>query len=174
MMEIVSRCTKCEHEEDFNVNLVGVLQSLVSGDYNKPLVIESLEIKFKPLKYEMINEISQKQYSIQKTIRNAADIEDVDQSAAIQANILKEINQLTLGIILASIEWIRTPDSVVTEPEYILEFLQNCQKNDFDTISKHGTNLREPSQIKPIKLKCSECEHEYEQGYTVNPSDFFA
>jgi hypothetical protein len=175
IMEIMSRCPKCENETEYAINLVNVLQSLVSGDYNKPLVIDSLEIKFKPLRYEMINEIAQKQYTIQKTIRNASDMEDdVEKSSALQASLLKEINQLTLGIVLASIEWIRTPDAVVTEPEYIAEFLQNCQKNDFDAMSKHGVSLREPSQIKPVNLKCTECEHEYEQAYTVNPSDFFA
>ena len=174
MMEIMSKCPECSNETEYTVNLVNVLQSLVSGDYNKPLVIESLEIKFKPLRYEMINEIAQKQYTIQKTIRNASEIEnDAEQSADLQSSILKDINQLTLGIILASIEWIRTPDAVVTEPEYIAEFLRNCQKNDFDAISKHGVSLREPSQIKPVKLKCTECQHEYEQAYTVNPSDFF-
>jgi hypothetical protein len=173
MMEIMSKCTSCENESEYNINLVGVLQSLVAGDYNKPLVVDSLEIKFKPLRYEMINEIAQKQYSIQKTIRNISETTDEQQSSDMQASILKEINKLTLGIVLASIEWIRTPDSVVTEPEYIAEFLQNCQKNDFDSISKHGIALREPSQIKPIKVKCTECEHEYEQAYTVNPSDFF-
>jgi len=174
MMEIMSRCAKCDNESDYQINLVNVLQSLVAGDYKKPLIIDSLEIKFKPLRYDMINEIAQKQYTIQKSIRNASDIEDTEKSAELQADILKEINKLTLGIVLASIEWIRTPDSVVTEPEYIAEFLQNCQRADFDAISKHGITLREPSQIKPVKLKCTECEHEYDQPYTVNPSDFFA
>ena len=57
--------------------------------------------------------------------------------------------------------------------EYILDFLKNCDKQTFEELRKKTIELRQTSEIKPLKIKCIHCQHEYEQPFTLNTSDFF-
>jgi hypothetical protein len=62
---------------------------------------------------------------------------------------------------------------VVNEKEYILDFLQNCDRNSFVKLKEHTIKLREDAQLKPLAVKCIHCEHEYNQTIALNVSDFF-
>jgi hypothetical protein len=121
----------------------------------------------------MINDIAKQQYELQRAMQNVTELDDETKKIEQQRQILAQLNQLNLSILLSSIEYIRTPETTVTDREYIAEFLQNCQKSDYDAITEHSIALRKHSQIQPLHIKCDECEHEYDQNYTVNPSDFF-
>ena len=79
-----------------------------------------------------------------------------------------------MAALAQTIEYINSPGGLVNNSEYILDFLQNCDKTTYDTIRDHNAKLKEQSDIKPLKMKCVHCSHEYEQPFTLNMSDFFA
>ena len=62
---------------------------------------------------------------------------------------------------------------IVNEKEYILDFLQNCDRNSFVKLKEHTIKLREDAQLKPLPVKCIHCEHDYTQTIALNVSDFF-
>jgi hypothetical protein len=73
-----------------------------------------------------------------------------------------------------SISTIKTPNALVTEPEYIEEFLQNCDRGLFNQIRDHIITIKNESEIKPAAIKCAHCSHEYEQPVTLDMTSFFA
>ena len=78
-----------------------------------------------------------------------------------------------MELIADSIESITTPTAIVNEKEYILDFLQNCDRKSFEQLRTTAVKLRESSQLKPLDVKCIHCSHEYQQKLTLNVSDFF-
>ena len=86
---------------------------------------------------------------------------------------LKRITELTISALKWSIASIRTPQAIVTEPEYIEEFLNNCDRNLFTQIRDRVVELRIVSELRPLKIKCTNCSHEYEQPFTLDMASFF-
>jgi hypothetical protein len=64
---------------------------------------------------------------------------------------LQQITTLTIETLKYSIASIRTPQSLVTEPEFIQEFLVNCDRKFFTEIRDHIIDLRQQSEIESIR-----------------------
>ena len=78
-----------------------------------------------------------------------------------------------MSILTNTIEYIKTPNVVVDEYDYILDFLQNCDKNHYEKIRDYNSSLKSTTDLKPLHIKCGNCSHEYDQIFTLNASDFF-
>jgi hypothetical protein len=72
-----------------------------------------------------------------------------------------------------SIAAIKTPQALVTESEYITEFLSNCDKKLFNQVRDHIVALKDQAEMQPLKITCTECSNEYEQPITLDMSSFF-
>ena len=173
-MEIETVCPSCNEDAKYDVNLQGVLSSFKPGNYSEPLVIDDeLSVKFKSLPFTEINKASLMQLEVQKALININNMEDGEQKTEENTKLLNKLNKVYMELIAKTIEHIKVPGATVFEPEYITEFLQNCSKNVYDTIRDHSIKLRESTQTKPLKLKCIHCQHEYQQPFSINVSDFF-
>ena len=78
-----------------------------------------------------------------------------------------------MDLLCSSIEYIQTPTIKVDQKDFILDFLKNCDRNVYVSVRERSYELRQASEIKPMKITCGSCEHEYEQAITLNPTDFF-
>jgi len=165
-------CSACSEGSSYNVNLIGLLSNLRT-EYNDTLQINELTVNFNPLAYKKINEINLAQFEIEKTIRNLENIENDEERLRISGQTMKRLNELSIALITETITSISTPTAIVTEKEYINDFLKNSDKNTFDMLKSTAIKIRESSQLKPLKVKCIHCQHEYEQTLTLNVSDFF-
>ena len=87
---------------------------------------------------------------------------------------LKIITDLTINIICQSIAIIKTPSAAVSDSAQIEEFLRNCESKIYNQIREHVVSLRQQSDIPPLKIKCTECDHEYEQALDLDIANFFA
>lgn len=173
-MEIESQCESCSEIASYNVNLTGILAQLKSGDYDKELQINELSVKYRPLNYKEMNEAGLAQFEIQKAFVNLDSIEDEEQRKLQTQKALSSVTDLTMRVLMNTIEYIRTPESTVENKEFILDFLKNCDKNVYTTIRDYNAKLKENTEIKPLKIKCIHCNHQYDQPFTLNTADFFA
>ena len=80
---------------------------------------------------------------------------------------------MTIATMGKSIDYIKTPETLVSDSEQINEFLHNCERSVFETIKNKVLTLRSNSELKPLHIKCMECENEYEQPFTLDMSNFF-
>lgn len=173
MMEIETECPSCEETAKFDVNLSHILANFRPGDYAKPLVLGDLSIKFKPLSFVEMNKAGMTQFEIQKTMQAIMAIEDEVVRDGKSSEILTKINDTFLELIISTIEYIKVPTGTVFEREFIEEFLRNCDRKTYEAIKEHGVELRESTETKPLQIKCSHCNHEYEQKFSINVTDFF-
>jgi hypothetical protein len=172
-MSIGSQCPNCNEISDYAVNLVGILSQLKSADYEKELTINDLSIKFRPLSYKEMNEAGTGQMEAQRIFMVLEKEENEAVRAEKTQDALRFITDVTMRILSQTITHIRTPDAFVEEKEYILDFLKNCDRETYIAIRDYNANLKAQTEIKPLRIKCVHCQHEYEQPFTLNTSDFF-
>jgi hypothetical protein len=174
-MEIMSTCPACNTDSEYSLDLRTVLDKLKSGDFQQEITHGDLCIAFRPMTYEHQNTSNQNQFEQQKRIQvvQTSDLSDAEKIAELN-NSLKTITELTMEALKWSIASIRTPHALVTEPEHIHEFINNCDRSLFNTIKNHIIGLREDSEIQPLDMECPECHHKYRQQLTMDQTSFFA
>lgn len=173
-LNVDSECPKCNEVGTYGLNLSGLLQNLKAGDFTKPLKLGELSITFKPLSYQKVNETNLQQFDVQVQLNTISTLEDEQQRATVTSETMRKLNENLFRIIADSIESISLPNEIVTNKEYILEFVKNTDRATFDEIKTYGVSLREESELKPFRIKCVSCSNEYEQPLSLNASDFFA
>jgi hypothetical protein len=173
-MDFGTKCPKCGHECEHTVDLRGVLDRMKTPDYNKSLNSGDVEIFFRPMTYKNINDNNALQYENQKLLQMLPDSEipDTDKMSALGA-ALKRITDITVKALAQSIAVIKTPQALVSEPEYIDEFLKNCDRELFNRIRDLIVELKMQAEMPPMTLTCPECTNEYEQAVTLDMSSFF-
>ena len=176
-MELTSQCPGCKQDHEFSVDLRSVLDQLHTPDYTGSVRHGDLEFYFKPMTYKNLNENNQMQFEQQKLMALMPDSEipDADKIASI-SDALKKITMITIDALCQSIGAVKTPAALVTEPEFIRELMQNCDRTVFNSIRDHIVKLKTASELQPLKMQCpdAECQHEYEQGMTLDMTSFFA
>lgn len=172
-MDVESQCPKCEDVSTFKIVLGGILAGLTNPDFDTELEVGELSIKFRPLSFKEVNQASIEQFDLQRMFASLENMTDEDQKSKAMQEALARITNLTMVLLSKSIVHIKTPTIPVTELEYILDFLQHCDRNLYIQIRDYSSKIREQSEIKPMQFTCASCSHQYEQSITLNPTDFF-
>lgn len=174
-MDFNTVCPACQHESEQTMDLRTVLDSIHIADYDKTIQAGDMEIFFKPLSYRHVNNNNQMQYENQKLLQMLPDagIPDAEKMSAL-SDALKKITDITVVALAQSISVVKTPQALVSEPEFIEEMLKNCNSKLFNQIRDFIIDLKASSEMQPLKLVCSECAHNYEQNITLDMSSFFA
>ena len=173
-MGFSTQCPKCQHISDQLLDLRNVLASLKSTDYSTPITSGDMEIYFRPMSYKNMSDNNTLQYQNQKLLQNLpdADVSESDKMNAL-SKALKEVTELTVKALAQGIGAIKTPVSLVNEPEFIEDFLKNCDRKLFNQIRDFIVTSKANSEMQPLKLTCPECQNEYQQTVTLDMSSFF-
>lgn len=173
-MEVGSTCPACGEEAEYGLNLTSVLDSMPKSDFSQMVKRGDLEVYFKPIDYQSQNQINMLQFEQQRLLQMvpAADVPEEEKSKAIN-NALVEITKITIKAIKDSVASIKTPHALVSDPTHIEEFLTNCDRTLFTAIRDKAIQLRQDSEIKPMKMTCQSCKHEYDQAISLDEARFF-
>lgn len=173
-MSVTSNCPKCNHEEEFEVDLRHILENLRSADYTQTVKTGDLEIFFKPMNYKTINANAQAQFEEQRILTQVANGSvQASPDFALLTDALRKITEITIDALAHSIINIKTPNAMVNEFAHIKEFLHNCDRKVFGAVRDHVVNAKKSSELEPLKLKCTECGNQYQQSFTLDMSNFF-
>lgn len=174
-MEIDAFCPKCNHEDNFSLDLRSVMDKLKAADYSQGLVNNDMQIFFKPMDYQQLNANNRSQFEEQKIIQNLADAENASDEEKMKqiGLVLQKVTEMTVAALGQSIGAIKTPTALVTEAEHIAEFLTKCDRNLFNQIRDKVIKLKQTSEIQPIPVTCSACSNQYEQFFTLDMTSFF-
>jgi hypothetical protein len=173
-METSSQCVKCNHQHEFTIDLRSVLDRVQVPDYDSCVRHGDLEFYFRPMNYQNLNENNQLQFEQQKIMAMlpSSDLDDNDKVKNV-SDALKRLTTITIQALCQSIAAVKTPSAMVTEPEFIQELMNNCDRKIFGSVRDHIVNLKTQAELQPLALKCPECQHEYEQNITLDMTSFF-
>jgi hypothetical protein len=172
-LDIESTCPECENSANFAVDLSPLIASIKPANYDEELPYGEISVKFRPLTYKEMSDAALSQFDLQKKFMAIETTEDEAEREKLSKAALETVTLVTMQVLSLAIDHIKTADMVVTEKEFILDFLKNCDRNVFSKIRDHNGELRQEAELKPLDLVCTECEHKYTQKFTVDPTDFF-
>ena len=174
-LEIDSRCPGCDEENTYNLDLRVVLDGFRLPAYDECMINNDLEIHFVPLNYKQIHDNNTLQFSDQKLLQMLPSSElPEDEKVKVLADALRKITEMTVVTISQTISLIQTPGAIVTDRAHIIEFLKNCDRTLFTNIRDHVIKLRTDGELKPLQVKCTNCENTYTQPFTLDQANFFA
>lgn len=174
-MEVSTRCPKCNTDAEHGLDMRVLLDKMKSPDYQESLMYRDMEFFFRPMTYKDLNENNQMQFEEQRVLQTLTSTEaSDDDKVKAMSDALKKITELTVKAMTLSIAAIKTPSALVTEKQFIEDFLKNCDKNLFAQIRDRVINLKSQSEIQPLQIKCGECNNEYQQAITLDMASFFA
>ena len=174
-LEIGTKCPKCGTDAEYTVDLRMILDQIKEPDYATPIKNGDLEITLCPISYKFQNEINLKQYDQQRLIQQIQlDERLTDDQKIEQLNAaLHRITEITIETLKYSISSIRAKGTLVTESDYIGEFLTNCDRKLYQEIRDRVIELRLASDIRPFEVACTNCGHEFKQSLTLDQAAFF-
>lgn len=173
-LEITTTCPSCDTVSDYVLDLRTVLDQLESPDYAKTLTQGDLSVSFTSMDYAQQNAINIEQFENQRMIAMIPDSDlSEEEKLSRMTELMKTITDLTIRAMVHSISQIRTPEASVTDREHIREFLSSCDRQMFTEIRDHVVDLRRKTDLKPVHLKCTNCQHEYDQQLNLDMSSFF-
>lgn len=174
-MPVETTCPSCSADNEYEVDLQTVIAGLNMADYSSGVKHGDLEIYFKPMSYRLQTEINMLQFEQQRILNLMPKVEDIDdeeKAKRIQAAI-KQITEITAKALAHTIKSIRTPQALVTEAEFIHEFLLNCDRRLFVQIRDQAIQLRVNDDFQPLDVACASCGHQFKQGFTLDVANFF-
>ena len=174
-MDFATKCPACSNVDEYQVDLRTVLDGIKTPDYSQPIKQGDIEIYFKPMTYKNLSENNKLQYDEQRVFQSLpTDGTEIDQTRlTAMSDALKKMTQMTVNALSQSIMSIRTPQAIVSEPEYISEFIQNCDRNLFNLIQDYVIDHKAEAEMQPIGIKCANCQNEYKQAITLDMTSFF-
>jgi len=173
-LEIQSFCEKCENDGKYGVNLIGMLSTISADEYNNPLPMGELKIKFKPLTYRDVNMGNLGQFEMQREIIALQAMEDETARTEQSAVTMQKLTKMNMELIANTVHSITIPTGEeITDRNHLNEYLTSCDRATYETIRQHAIKLREAASTKPMKIRCVNCAHEYEQALSLNITDFF-
>ncbi len=174
VMTIDSGCPKCGHNHEYELDLRVIADNIKCPDYNKKLLVDNLQISFRPLSYKQINDSNILQFEDQKLMQviNQSDIDSQEKIKTI-SDSFKKITKLTMRAISMCVASIEGQDFKVTEQNHILEYLENCHKTNFNLIRDHISELKKINDFDLLDITCMQCSHQYKQEFVLDISNFF-
>jgi hypothetical protein len=174
VMDVSTSCPACKADDEVSVDLRVVNDTMKAGNYDQNLTISDLEFWFQPISYKVVNQNNQVQMEQQQAMRLLESDADEQTKMDQLTRSMAVINETTTNTIANSIAAIKTPQAMVTETEFIADYLRNCDSKIFNQLKEHVIAMKKSSEVKPLGLTCRECNHQYEQPFTLDLSSFFA
>lgn len=170
-----SKCPKCGEISTYGQDMRPMLESIKSGNYDRPIKVDNLTFKFKPQKYFELNTSNQIQFEEQKTLQMLEDpnLDETVKKLRVKEN-LERLLDLNYKTLVYSTENITTEDGTIVEDQkMIMEFYQNTSATVIKAVQENLKNLGSDSNLKPFKIKCNNCGNEYETKFEFDYASFF-
>lgn len=173
-MTVSANCKNCGEENEFEINLNGSLDHYSNLPFDNKVQIADLSVSLKPLTYEEMSKFNIENFKLQKMLNQLEDeqLPEEERQQHFDA-IYEKLADIQAQVFLASIESITTPDAVVTEKQYIGEWLANTVSENYKTIKDRLEKNKEAWGLPKHHVKCSECGHEDKIEVVLDQSSFF-
>lgn len=182
MMDIRHKVPNTELEVEHQIDLRVLLDQLSVNRWEDAVEInDQLTCFVCPLTYKHITLTGMKTFETQRLMLAINDDAMPDEKKMeIFNQTFGKMTQITIDLVADSIQAIQTPETLVKEPAYIKEFLQNADSDLYKKINDHIARMKLVTGMQPMKVQSTPeqiadgAPAEYEVPISIDNSDFFA
>lgn len=176
-MDFTTVCPHCGTKNEHGVDLSVMLDRVGPADWSKPVLVEGLEIMLRPQNYEEFNKNNMLNFEEQRILSLVQDENLPEEEKTKQYNVLfQRLIDTGISQVSKSIAYIKLEDgTLVQEPEYIREFLDNCDKKIWEMIKDRLDEIRQQNNFNQLNLNCTnnECGKPFTTPFVFEQSNFF-
>lgn len=173
-MTIEHTCGNCGTENDFDVDLKSVIDHYSSLSFENEVDLGEIIIQIKPLTYQELTEFNIENFKLQRMLFQLNDTEMPDaEKRKLVDDIYARLAQIQLDLIVSSIESVRVPEAIVSEKEYVKEWLANMDAADYDKIKEKLERNRDTWNMPKQPVQCTECGTQDQISFTLDQANFF-
>jgi len=180
-MSVTARVPGTDIDKDFEISLQTALDSLMSARYNDTVLVNNMEIKTQPLNYSQFTKMAIKSFEeqrISETVRNQ-DMPEEEKVARFQQSLTK-LTDLNVSMVTDTIHSITVDGETVSNRQHIKEFIENADKQFYQSLLNHLEAQRNAFVIQPMKITATEDEVKagapktYDLPIQFDTANFFA
>lgn len=166
-------CTECKASNDYDLDLSTFIDHFRAFVYNNSIRVGALTVRLQPLTYRISTTFANRNYEMRKQLQQVATMTDPVAQQALVTELYEKLGNLQTEIFNNSIESVETSTETVTDREFIMEWINNCDKSFFDAIKAKFDENRSMIKAPPFKAKCDACGHESDVTFELDESNFF-
>ena len=173
VLEIIQTCAKCGEQHDYDIDLNNVITHFTSCKYNNTVTAGGLIIKLQPLTYKQSTEFSLRNFALQQRLASANS--ESDEHKKLITELFLELGKMQNDIYAVSIESIDTGTVVVSEQNFIHEWIENCDREILDIIREQFNKNKDAWRIPDVTVACGNpnCDHKTTLTVDLDQSTFF-
>lgn len=147
---------------------------------NRIEINDQMVLYVRPLTYKEVSQTSIQTFESQKiiTVVNDSSLSDEEKIKTFRESFAK-LTDVTVGLVSSCVYKIESVAGTTDDPEYINEFMTNCDKNIFDSVKNHLDRMREQNTLKPLtvattpEMQAQGAAETIEVPIVFDPSNFF-
>lgn len=173
-MDVTATCPACMEQNEYEINLLNYLDAASQFRYESTIPVDPLIVNIRPYNYKEITKTAIRALEQQKIIDIVTD-ETLSDEVKIEkfGESFVKLTDLTVDVVLGSIESIQTPEALVTDREQIKEFIDNAPADIFNSINTRLEEMKDFMSLKAQEVKCGHCSHEFSFELTLDQTNFF-
>lgn len=173
-MSVIKTCDKCNTENEYDLDLNKLIEHYARCVYDNKLVLKDLTVKIRPLNYKLSTDFALRNFQLQQQLSQLADIKDDAEQKTVLAGLFQKLATLQNEIFVAGIESVDTGKVVVSEREFIAEWVDNCDTAVVESIKQHIQKNQDLWTDVKHNVVCENCSTESSISVDMDQSSFFA
>lgn len=170
-------CTECKEQAEYNIDINNVLEKFPEIHDVEPIEHEDLKIYIIPPRIESMTRlalIDVEQQRILQSIQAVGEEDITEMELAKQFAIsFRKVSKQNVDLLISSINKIETPDTVVTDEDSIIEFMNNIPASVVkDVNDKVKLVTKKPEDLTTFEFTCDACNHKDKINFELNPVNF--
>jgi transcription initiation factor IIE alpha subunit len=181
-VEHTHTCSSCKEQADYNIDMNHILEKFPEISDIPPIIHEDLKIFVTPPKLESLTRLALMEVEQARILtamtsakkdENAKDDKQDMEMAKQFAISFRKVSKQNVDMLISAIDRIETPDSVVTDPDTITEFMDNVPAEIVKKVNKIVNNCVPNLQdISTFEFTCESCESKEQVTFDLNPVNF--
>jgi hypothetical protein len=130
-----------------------------------------LNLTIRPLSYQELSEFNTENFKIRKMMQQINQDDNAD--SKVIEELFEKMADMQFSVLVNSIETVQAPETMVTDADFIAEWVANSEKHLYDAIKVALEKNKEAWTMQKHKAECAECHKENDFDITLDQSNFF-
>lgn len=172
-MSVTHTCPTCSTDNEYDIDLTKIIEFFATCKYNNSIVLDGLTIKIRPLTYKESTDFSQRNFQIRQQLVQANEVESDDERTKLMTGFVQDLAMLQNEIFTAGVESVEANGQVVSERQFIKEWIENSDKVVFDKIKERYFENQNAWTPPATEVICESCGATNKIAIDLDQSSFF-